>query len=341
MTDVPSYREILQHSDLTDDSVREVFRYQYSYNSVYRRFCEAMGIKEPATTTLSLKDIPLIPIEAFKDAEMLSLPEASDLMKPDSGYLQFKSSGTSGMNRSCHLVPDPEVYRTALLKGMDAFYEREEFVILAYTPGYNDNPDSSLIWMLNELATADKTGLSRFLELKRPVPAELLQEIKQSGRRVMLFGAAFGLLDLIDAGNTELPENSIIMETGGMKTHRREMSKDELHIKLSEGFGLPQEAIHSEYGMTELLSQAYSTGNGRFRAVPWMKISIRNPENPLEVMAEGEDGLIGVMDMANIYSCSFILTGDRGVMHKDGSFEVKGRWNPRNMRGCNFLIDRD
>jgi len=148
-------------------------------------------------------------------------------------------------------------------------------------------------------------------------------------------------LDLIEISKVKLPGDSIIIETGGMKTFRREMTKEELHNSLTDGFGLSNENIHSEYGMTELLSQAYSTGDNWFQCVPWMSISIRNPENPMEEVPKGEEGLIGVMDLANMYSCSFILTGDKGVQRSDGKFQVLGRWNPENLRGCNFLIDQD
>src|SRR5690606_18607462 len=140
--------------------------------------------------------------------------------------------------------------------------------------------------------------------------------------RLMLFGAAFGLLDLIELSNVNLPQNTIVMETGGMKTHRREMTKTELHQQLADGFGLPKQQIHSEYGMTELLSQAYSLGDEWFESVPWMKVSIKNPQNPMEEIPHGEEGLIGVIDLANLNSCSFILTGDKGIQNESGKFQV-------------------
>ena len=157
----------------------------------------------------------------------------------------------------------------------------------------------------------------------------------------MLFGAAFGLLDLLEAGPITMPPDAYIMETGGMKTHRREMSRAQLHHRLAGGFGLDKKQVHSEYGMTELMSQAYATGNEWFATPHWMKISIRDPENPMRTLAFGEEGLIGIIDLANIYSCSFLLTGDLGIMKPDETFKVLGRWKHSNLRGCNFLIDQD
>jgi hypothetical protein len=155
----------------------------------------------------------------------------------------------------------------------------------------------------------------------------------------MIFGAAFGLLDLIEMGLPNLPNDSMILETGGMKTFRREMTKENLHQQLADGFGVEKKYIHSEYGMTELLSQAYSRGSLWFDTVPWMRVTIRNPHNPMQIQPAGTEGLIGVIDLANINSCSFILTGDKGIQNNEGQFQVLGRWNPINLRGCNFLID--
>lgn len=310
----------------------KTFEFQKEHNSVYGKFCKALGVNKVQET----KEIPLLPIQAFKDVEL----RTSNIQHPTSN-VYFQSSGTSGMSRSRHYVADPNLYKQSIIKGMNEFYNLDEFVILAYTPGYNSNPHSSLVWMLNVLIQKDETGLSQFLELGNSISENLIQEIESKGKRVMLFGAAFGLLDLIELGETALPKDSIIMETGGMKTHRREMTKSELHTKLAKGFDLPKEHIHSEYGMTELLSQAYSLGNEWFTCVPWMNVSIRNSENPQEEVQFGEEGLIGIIDLANLYSCSFLLTGDKGVQKEDGTFQVLGRWNSMNLRGCNFLIDRD
>src|SRR5699024_3709152 len=149
------------------------------------------------------------------------------------------------------------------------------------------------------------------------------------------------LLDLLEMQEVSLPAGGIVIETGGMKTHRREVSRRELHQTLAHGFGLDLSRIHSEYGMSELLSQASATGSEWFHTAPWMKVNIRNPENPHEALPSFEEGLIGIIDLANVYSCSFLLTGDRGMMDKNGRFKVMGRWNPKDLRGCNFLIEED
>lgn len=316
----------------------EIFKFQQEHNPVYRRFCEALVVGE----VNKVEDIPLLPIQAFKDVDELRTLNkehpTSNLQLPVSD-LFFESSGTSGMTRSRHYIADPEIYRQSIINGMQHFYALDEYVILAYTPGYNANPHSSLVWMLNALIERDSSGLSQFLELGKPLDQTLINQITDSGKKLMLFGAAFGLLDVLEMGQVKLPEDSIILETGGMKTFRREMSKEELHQKLAGGFGLTESQIHSEYGMTELLSQAYSRGSLWFEPVPWMQVSIRNPKNPMEEMPVGEEGLIGVIDLANVYSCAFILTGDKGVKNEAGQFQVLGRWNPVNLRGCNFLID--
>jgi hypothetical protein len=221
------------------------------------------------------------------------------------------------------------------------FYDLHDYVIWAYTPGYNSNPNSSLVWMLNALIEREDSGLSKFLELDKPLLQNEIDQIRTSGKKLMLFGAAFGLLDLAERSNVDIAKDTIVMETGGMKTFRREMTKQALHEQLAKDFGLPLEQIHSEYGMTELLSQAYSVGTQWFDCPSWMQVSIRNPENPMQEVEQGEEGLIGVIDLANFYSCSFILTGDKGIMNTENQFQVLGRWNPKNLRGCNFLIDQD
>ncbi|MEQ9266952.1 MAG: hypothetical protein RLN81_17120 [Balneolaceae bacterium] len=315
-----------------DEKALEVFEFQKANSEVYGRFCKALG----RVNVDQLSEIPLIPIQAFKDVQVISST------KPvGSQALFFTSSGTSGMSKSRHVVLDPDLYRESIIKGMKHFYQLDEYVVLAYTPGYIANPNSSLIWMLNVLIERDKTGLSCFIELGKPLDQELIDTISKSGKKVMLFGAAFGLLDLIELGEFKLPADTVVIETGGMKTFRREMIKKELHQQLANGLKLEPENIHSEYGMTELLSQAYSRGNEWFECVPWMKVSIRDPKNPIAELPFGEEGLIGVIDLANINSCSFILTGDKGMQNEKGEFQVLGRWNTQNLRGCNFLIDQD
>jgi hypothetical protein len=314
--------------------VKQIFEYQFENNGVYQRYCRTLDDEILQRVQDDTEAIPLLPIKAFKDVLITTAPDA----EPD---LVFKSSGTSDMQRSVHQVQDKSIYDQSIVTGFQKFYDLEKSVIWGYTPGYAENPDSSLIYMIQKLIAQDNSGLSRFLPLEEPLNASDIEKVAQQGKQLILFGAAFGLLDMLEMKQTKLPSNSIVIETGGMKTHRREFTKEELHKRLARGFGLDSTRIHSEYGMAELLSQAYTTGGQWFRTVPWMQVSIRNPENPSEILPPYNEGLIGVIDLANIYSCSFLLTGDKGVMDKKGRFKVLGRWNPQDLRGCNFLIDED
>ncbi len=324
--------QVFDDSDGFEERLRKVFSYQYQNAPVYRTFCDALGVSPDTVHTAT--DPPLLPVEAFRDKRIATL-------NTDDNTLRFKSSGTSGMKRSVHYVPDPEIYRESVLRGINLFYPLEDYVILACTPGYSDNPESSLIRMLGLLIERDPTGLSRFLEPDEPISPLALDAVAASEKKVMLFGAAFGLIDLAEHFPVKLPEDALIVETGGMKTHRREMSRESLHLKLASAFDLDPGNIHSEYGMTELLSQAWADGSGWFSYPHWMRVSIRNPGRPLEELPDGQEGLIGIIDLANVYSCSFLLTGDRGLRRKDGRFMVMGRYIPENLRGCNFLIDHE
>ena len=338
----------------------KVFEYQFEHSPVYRRYCMALddlsasfqsegamprSVGDSESESKKVKEkilnrvqddtqtIPLLPIKAFKDVAVTSHPEAD-------GELVFKSSGTSDQQRSIHRVYDADLYEQSLLKGFRHFYNLDNAVIWGYTPGYAQNPHSSLIYMIQKLIDEDNSGLSRFLPLGEPVNPNAIKEVQRQGKQLILFGAAFGLLDLLEFDDITLPSNSIVIETGGMKTHRREITRSDLHRRLSKGFGLDGSRIHSEYGMAELLSQAYAPGKW-FSTVPWMQVTIRNPKNPTEVLPPYQEGLIGVIDLANVHSCSFLLTADKGVKDKKGRFQVLGRWNPKNLRGCNFLIDED
>lgn len=327
---MPDWKEVIfsEEADFSE-KLEKVFKYQYDNNAVYRRYCQALSYEwDPGTTP------PLLPVRAFKDAEVTACPDK----EPE---LVFKSSGTSDMQRSIHRVADASLYDTSLLKGFRQFYDLESAVVWGYMPGYADNPHSSLIHMIQKLIEQDKSGLSRFLPLDQPLDPGEISKIVDNGKMLILFGAAFGLLDLLELEEITLPSNSIVIETGGMKTHRREITRKELHQKLASGFGLDSSRVHSEYGMAELLSQAYATGSSWFRTVPWMEVSIRNPENPLEEQHPHQEGLIGIIDLANVHSCSFLLTGDKGMMDNKGRLKVLGRWNPKDLRGCNFLIDED
>lgn len=342
-----------------EEKADKVFEHQFKNNTVYRRYCKALddvsaschyelavsrlfgvseSVPENAKILMRVQDdtytIPLLPIKAFKDTTVTTHSE-------EEHELLFKSSGTSDMRRSIHKVYDSKLYDQSLLNGFRYFYNLDNAVVWGYTPGYADNPHSSLIHMIQTLIDQDNSGLSRFLPLNEPLNHGAVKEVERQGKQLILFGAAFGLLDLLELQKVVLPSNSIVVETGGMKTHLREVSRGELHRRLAKGFGLDGSRIHSEYGMAELLSQAYTRGGKWFEAVPWMQVSVRDPDNPFEILPPYEEGLIGVIDLANVHSCSFLLTGDKGIMDKKGRFQVLGRWNPKDLRGCNFLIDED
>lgn len=317
------------------EKAMRVFEYQLEQNLVYQRYCNALGYTSDfLERSNEVEEVPLLPIRAFKDAEITTQPDG----EPE---LLFQSSGTSGMSRSRHLVADKALYQNSIIQGFNHFYGPDDVVVLAYAPGYANNPDSSLIWMLNELINQDKSNMSRFLPLDEPLKQSEINKVKSSGKQFMLFGAAFGLLDLVESSTVRLPGNSIVIETGGMKTYRREISREEMHRILSDGFHLNNDRIHSEYGMAELLSQAYATGGKWFRTPPWMQVTVRDSENSQKVLPPFYEGKIGIIDLANVHSCPFILTGDKGIMDKKGRFQVLGRWNPKDLRGCNFLIDED
>lgn len=307
------------------------YQYQVRNNPIYRTFSSHYyGENEHPE---SLSEIPLLPIRAFKELNLIV-----DGKRP---AITFRSSGTGSMQRSRHLVADLDLYQSAIVKGFNEHFDLNSSTLLCYTPGYSENPDSSLLWMLKYLIENDNSGLSRFLPLNQPLKKEMIEKVNRPDRRLILFGAAFGLLDLLEAGSDLLPESAHIIETGGMKTYRREMSKGDLRSELSAGFGIPGNQIHSEYGMCELLSQMYAIGDTRFSTPHWMYVSVRNPKDPASECRPGEEGKIGIIDLANIYSCPFLLTEDRGVMDSDGKLSVIGRWNPADLRGCNFLIDQD
>ncbi|MDG5767651.1 hypothetical protein QA596_09260 [Balneolales bacterium ANBcel1] len=320
-----------------------VFRHQYRHLPVYRNFCEGLGLDSslrdaisPATpaggASVRPEEYPLMPIQVFRDTQV----RADYVGKPE---MRFRSSGTTGSRRSTHHIADSKLYLESAWHGFTRFYPADGFAILAWLPGYMDNPESSLVAMIDHFVRQDDCGLSRFLPLDRTPGQEAWEQVTAAGKRVMLFGAAFGLLDLIDAGAPNLPAGSVIVETGGMKTRRRELSKQELRKQLAAGFGLPADAVHSEYGMAEMCSQAWDPGTGWFRTPPWLRISIRDAENPLQTVPAGEQGLIGIIDLANVHSLSFFLTQDMGIARQDGTFQVLGRRDHAELRGCNFLME--
>lgn len=304
----------------------KVFRYQYEHNLVYKEFCN--HLKTDIQKVKSLEQIPFLPIQFFKSHKVVS----------NKNCIQetFTSSGASGISTSNHYVTDVSIYKESYRKGFAQFYGNiEDYIVLALLPSYLEREGSSLIYMIEDLIQMTKHPDSGFFLHNHDELIEKLVLLDNSGQNVILIGVTYALLDLIEKQSFRL-QNTIIMETGGMKGRRKEMIREELHEQLSQGLGVT--AIHSEYGMTELLSQAYSLGNGIFECPSWMQIFIRDTEDALIYVSDGKTGGINVIDLANINSCSFIATQDLGKKNPNNSFEVLGRFDNSDIRGCNLMV---
>ena len=304
----------------------KVFRHQYDHNLVYRQFCDF--VKKDKQTVKSLKQIPFLPIQFFKSHDVVSTIDEPQAI--------FTSSGTTGSITSRHLVTDVSLYEQSYRQAFSQFYGNiEDYTVLALLPSYLERQGSSLIHMVEDLIQLSNNSNSGFYLNDYDALVSKLLEQERDNKNVLLIGVTFALLDLIEKQNFKL-ENTIIMETGGMKGRRKEMIREELHEILTKGFGV--KSIHSEYGMTELLSQAYSLGNGIFECPSWMQIHIRDTEDALTYISNGKTGGINVIDLANINSCSFIATQDLGKKYDNGSFEVLGRFDNSDIRGCNLMV---
>ena len=304
----------------------KVFRFQFDHNIVYRQFCELL--KQDKQTVKSLKQIPFLPIQFFKSHDVVSTT--------DTPVTIFTSSGTTGSITSRHLITDLSWYEQSYRQAFSQFYGNiEDYTVLALLPSYLERKGSSLIHMVEDLIQLSNNPDSGFYLNDYTALVEKLLQQERDGKNVLLIGVTFALLDLIEKQNFKL-ENTIVMETGGMKGRRKEMIREELHDLLTKGFGV--KAIHSEYGMTELLSQAYSLGNGIFECPSWMQIYVRDTEDALSYISNGKTGGINVIDLANINSCSFIATQDLGKKYDNGSFEVLGRFDNSDIRGCNLMV---
>jgi phenylacetate-coenzyme A ligase PaaK-like adenylate-forming protein len=304
----------------------KVFRYQYENNKVYREFCDFLNTD--VQKVKSLEKIPFLPIQFFKSHDVVSNTEAIQET--------FTSSGTTGMITSKHLVTDVSLYEQSYRLAFSEFYGNiEDYTVLALLPSYLERCGSSLIYMVKDLIELSNNEHSGFYLHNYDELIAKLIELDSSGQNVILIGVTYALLDLIEKQNFQL-KNTIIMETGGMKGKRKEIIREELHSILSKGFGISN--IHSEYGMTELLSQAYSLGNGIFECPSWMQILVRDTEDALTYVDFGKTGGVNVIDLANINSCSFIATQDLGKKHSNNSFEILGRFDNSDIRGCNLMV---
>ena len=304
----------------------DVFRFQYENNQVYQDWCKIIGT-ETFEKTNAIQHIPFLPIGLFKSHEIVSTTFTPEAI--------FESSGTTKTINSKHLVKDISIYRESFTKAFSMFYGNiEEWCIIGLLPSYLERNNSSLVMMVNELIKACKHPNSGFYLHNFEALHKTLTTLEQQKQKTLLIGVTFALLDFAEQFPISL-QHTTIMETGGMKGRKQEMTREEVHAALSKGLGV--DAIHSEYGMTELMSQAYSIGNGLFVCPPWMKVLVRDEDDPLTIKEHGK-GILNVIDLANKYSCSFIATDDVGIVYEDGSFEVKGRLDNSDIRGCSLLV---
>ncbi len=304
----------------------ETFRFQYLQNPIYREFCQ--HIKRSPEKVDSFEEIPFLPISFFKSHKVLADERPIQMV--------FESSGTTGTIPSKHHIVDVSLYRSSFQSGFEKFYGNpRDYCILALLPSYLEREGSSLVFMANELIKNSKHSESGFYLNEYELLHEKLTELEQKKTKTLLLGVSFALLDFVEKYQLKL-NHTIVMETGGMKGKRKEMIREELHNKLKSGFGVNE--IHSEYGMTELLSQAYSSGDGVFKTPPWMRVFTRDTEDPLQIQQHNKTGGINIIDLANVYSCSFIATQDLGKTYADDSFEVLGRFDNSDVRGCNLMV---
>jgi hypothetical protein len=303
----------------------EVFQFQYNNNAIYQHYVNALSIV--GSNVRSVDQIPFLPIRFFKTAEI-----KTTVFEPET---IFESSGTTQTVNSRHYVKDLRIYRHSFLKAWEKFYGPvQDWCVIGLLPAYLERQHSSLVVMVDEMIKLSGHSQSGFYLYEHEKLAQVLQELERQGQKTILIGVTFALLDFAEQYPMPL-QHTVIMETGGMKGRRREMTREEVHLLLNTAF--QTHAIHSEYGMTELLSQAYSYGNGIFNCPPWMKVLVRQDDDPLDVRLSGS-GVINVIDLANLYSCSFIATDDVGTVMPDSSFEVLGRIDTSDIRGCNLLV---
>lgn len=309
-----------------EKTVWQVFKFQAQNCTVYKNYIEALGINPNGLQ--HIHQIPFLPIAFFKTHSIIA--QGMPVQQT------FLSSSTTGTGQSNHHVADIEIYHQAFTQGFWQFYGNPaEYCILALLPSYLERQGSSLVYMAESLIQQSQHPQSGFYLDEWDKLAAVLQQNEQKGQKTLLLGVSFALLDFAAAHPMQL-KHTIVMETGGMKGRRKELTRTELHTDLKKGFGVAQ--IHSEYGMTELLSQAYATTNGRFFCPPWMQVWARQADDPFGYAAHGKTGALNVIDLANIYSCSFIETADLGRVYADGSFDVLGRMDFSEVRGCNTMV---
>lgn len=305
----------------------EVFRYQYEENTIYRKFVD--GFKSNIDAVDTIEKIPFLPVELFKTHEIKTGNFSEQKI--------FTSSGTTSSQSSSHFVRDVKIYEEAFIKSFETFYGNPgEYVFLALLPSYLERSGSSLIFMMEELIKLSGDKRSGFFLDEFGQLFEVLTKLMEEKRKTILIGVTYALIDFVEAFQINFSE-LIVMETGGMKGKRKEMIRAEVHELIKPRFGV--EKIHSEYGMTELLSQSYSFGNGIFKTPPWMRVLCREMYDPLQYCNFGATGGLNIVDLANIDSCSFVSTQDLGKVYANHSFEIIGRFDDSDIRGCNLMVE--
>lgn len=304
----------------------EVFHYQARHCAVYRQFLSYY--QTDISRIQQITAIPFMPVEVFRHHTVISDGKVPQLV--------FESSTTTGDIPAKHAVADRDIYHESLLKGFSSRYGHpSQYAMLALLPSYLERGHSSLVHMVQQLMEASAHPANGFYLYDHEALALQLAALENKGQPTLLIGVTYALLDF--AAQYPMPlKHTIVMETGGMKGRRKEMIREEVHQQLTAAFGVPE--IHSEYGMTELLSQAYSTGSGRYTTPPWMRVLVRDAYDPMDYLPTGSTGQLNIIDLANLYSCSFLSTSDLGQLHADGTFSVIGRQDISQVRGCNLMM---
>lgn len=316
----------INNAEQFQELAMEVFRFQYENNSVYHQYCK--WLKKGPENTHSTEQVPFLPVQFFKSHEIVSVPGPY--------HKVYTSSGTTGNITSRHFVKDVDLYLESCRKGFELFYgDIEKYCVLALLPSYLEREGSSLVEMAQYFIGLSKNNNSGFFLNNINELVEVLKKNESTQQKTLLLGVTFALLDFVEKHTMSL-DHTVVMETGGMKGRRKEMTRQEAHAFLTSKLGIKK--VHSEYGMTELLSQAYSSGNGLFQCPPWMKIMIRDQYDPFSPMPHGNAGGINIIDLANINSCAFIETMDLGRTYPEGNFEILGRFDNSDIRGCNLMI---
>ena len=321
----------VKNDESFSDIALDIFQFQAKHCSVYRNYLKLLKINVDEIRRLN--DIPFLPIEFFKTHTIITGNGPAEI--------QFSSSGTGNSGLSSHFVRKLNLYEESFTRSFELFYGKpEEFVVLALLPSYLERSGSSLVYMVDKLIRASGSSESGFYLDQLPQLLTQIQKLERTKKKYILLGVTYALLDLAElALGQDFPalQYGVVMETGGMKGKRKELLKEEIHTSLKKSFGL--KTIHSEYGMTELLSQAYSKADGVFTCPPWMRVLIRDTNDPFKILETGKTGGINIIDLANIHSCSFIATQDLGKLYPDNSFELLGRFDNSDIRGCNLLIN--